>query len=275
MKGIRTMRERKIGFIGGGNMAEALIRGMLAASFSAERIWVAEPRAERREWLDEHYGFAARAENGEVARACDVLILSIKPQMINTVMPEISEYFDDKKLLISILAGVSTQTLESFLPGAPRVVRVMPNTPALVGEGAAGLCGGRHAREGDLTAAQQLLESVGVARVVTEKEMDAVTGLSGSGPAYVYTLIEALADGAVRQGLARDDALALASQTVLGAARMVLETGEHPAVLRDRVCSPGGTTIAGVAALEEGNFRATLMNAVGQATQRSQELGNN
>jgi pyrroline-5-carboxylate reductase len=193
--------------------------------------------------------------------------------MINSVMPEISEYFNDKKRLISILAGVSTQTLESFLPGSPRVVRVMPNTPALVGEGASGLCAGRHAREEDLRATQQLLESVGTARVVTEKEMDAVTGLSGSGPAYVYTLIEALADGAVRQGLGRDDALALAAQTVLGAARMVQESGEHPAVLRDRVCSPGGTTIAGVEALEEGNFRATLMNAVSRATQRSRELG--
>ncbi len=267
------MRAHKIGFIGGGNMAEALIKGVTGATFPAASIMVAEPRSQRRAELQERYGVAAAADNDQVVRECDVIILAIKPQLVKEVMPELAAAFTGEKLLISILAGVPALALEEYFDGSPRVVRVMPSTPALVGAGAAGISPGRFATPDDLVLTEQLFDSVGLARVVPEKEMDAVTGLSGSGPAYVYTVIEALADGGVQQGLPREVALALAAQTVLGAARMVLETGEHPAVLRDRVCSPGGTTIAGVAALEEGKLRATLMQAVSRATRRSRELG--
>lgn len=267
------MQADRIGFIGGGNMAVALIKGLIQGTFPAERILVGEPRASQRALLQERFGVATAADNGAVVRSCDLLILAVKPQMVAEVLSEAAGAFSAGKLLVSILAGVDTATLESFFDGAPRVVRAMPNTPALVGTAATALSSGRFAGPDDLALVARLFESVGVVRVVAEKDMDAVTGLSGSGPAYVYTMIEALADGGVEQGLSRDIALTLAAQTVLGAARMVLEDGEHPAVLRDRVCSPGGTTIAGVRALEEGGVRAALMDAVARAARRSKELG--
>lgn len=268
-----AMHAQRIGFIGGGNMAEALLKGITAGVFPAENIWVAEPRAEQRLALRERYGVRVGDDNAEVVRQCEVLVLAIKPQLVKDVLAPLADAFGADKLLISILAGVSTTALEAVLGGAPRVVRAMPNTPALVGAAATALCAGRHAGEEDLRLSEALFASLGIVRRVAEKDMDAVTGLSGSGPAYVYTFIEALADGGVQQGLARDVALTLAAQTVLGAARLVVESAEHPAVLRDRVCSPGGTTIAGVAALEEGRLRATLMEAVARATRRSKELG--
>lgn len=267
------MQADRIGFIGGGNMAVALIKGLIQGTFPAERILVAEPRASQRAWLEECFGVATAADNNTVVSSCDLLILAVKPQMASEVLSETASAFSADTLLVSILAGVDTATLESFFDGSPRVVRAMPNTPALLGAAATALCSGRFAGPDDLALVTRLFESVGVVRVVAEKEMDAVTGLSGSGPAYVYTMIEALADGGVEQGLPRDIALTLAAQTVLGAARMVLEDGEHPAVLRDRVCSPGGTTIAGVKALEEGGVRAALMDAVARAARRSKELG--
>jgi pyrroline-5-carboxylate reductase len=263
----------KIGFVGGGNMAEAIIRGLLRGTFPATGITVAEPVEERRLFLADRYGIAAVAENREVAGSCDVLVLAIKPQIVQHVLEGITSAFSGDKLLVSILAGISTRTLEKAFSGNPRVIRAMPNTPALVGEGATALSSGRFATVDDLLTARHLFEAVGTVQVVSEGQMDAVTGLSGSGPAYVFTLIEALADGGVEEGLPRDTALALAVQTVLGAARLVRDGGEHPAVLRDRVCSPGGTTIAGMKALEEKGFRAALMAAVGQAACRSRELG--
>ncbi|KIH77874.1 pyrroline-5-carboxylate reductase [Geoalkalibacter ferrihydriticus] len=267
------MQPDRIGFIGGGNMAEALLKGLTAGTFPAERILVAEPRESQRRALEKKYGVRVSDDNLEVARTCDVLILAVKPQLLDEVLPPLAMAVGSKTLLLSILAGVTTAALEACFDGSPRVVRAMPNTPALVGIGAAALCAGRYATPDDLLLSERLLECVGMVRVVSEKEMDAVTGLSGSGPAYVYTFIEALADAGVEQGLSREAALALAAQTVHGAARMVLETGEHPAQLRDRVCSPGGTTIAGVAALEEGGLRAALFDAVRRATRRSRELG--
>lgn len=267
------MQADRIGFIGGGNMAVALIKGLTRGTFPAERILVAEPRAAQRAILQERFGVATDTDNSAVVHACDLLILAVKPQMVAEVLSEVASAFTAAKLLVSILAGVDTATLEKLFDGSPRVVRAMPNTPALVGAAATALTAGRFAGPDDLALVARLFESVGVVRVVAEKEMDAVTGLSGSGPAYVYTVIEALADGGVEQGLPRDIALVLAAQTVLGAARMVLESDEHPAVLRDRVCSPGGTTIAGVKALEEGGVRAALMDAVARAARRSKELG--
>lgn len=263
----------KIGFIGGGNMAEAIIRGLLRGAFPAAGIVVSEPGAERRRLLQEQFGVTLAADNLEVARGCGLVVLAVKPQIAAEVLSGIGAAFAGDKLLISILAGVATATIEDFFDGAPRVVRAMPNTPALVGAGATALCPGRFAGVDDLLVARHLFEAVGSVQVVGEAQMDAVTGLSGSGPAYVFTIIEALADGGVQEGLPRDTALALAVQTVLGAARLVQESGEHPAVLRDKVCSPGGTTIAGLKALEEKGLRAALMEAVGSAARRSRELG--
>ncbi|PLX82785.1 MAG: pyrroline-5-carboxylate reductase, partial [Desulfuromonas sp.] len=212
-------------------------------------------------------------DNKELVSRSEIVLLAVKPQVVQAVVGEMAPAFSDDNLLVSILAGVTTERLEVLLGGSPRVVRTMPNTPALVGAGAAALCSGKYAREDDLTLACSIFESLGAAKVVSEEQMDAVTGLSGSGPAYVYTIIEALADGGVQQGLPRDVAHALAVQTVYGAAKMVKDTGSHPAALRDQVCSPGGTTISGVRALEDGGVRAALMAAVSAAAKRSRELG--
>lgn len=269
----RTMEKTgKIAFIGGGNMAEALLRGLLRGEFSPTDIIVAEPLAARRKALAGAYQVQITDDNREATAAADLVLLAVKPQLAGTVLAGIAGAFSRKKLLLSILAGTSTSVLEAHLQNSPRVVRAMPNTPALVGEGATALCAGRFAEAADLATASRLFASVGSVVIVGEAQMDAVTGLSGSGPAYVFTIIEALADGGVKEGLPRDTALALATQTVLGAARLVRE-GEHPAVLRDRVCSPGGTTIAGIKALEERGLRAALMEAVSQAAERSRELG--
>jgi pyrroline-5-carboxylate reductase len=263
----------KIGFIGGGNMAEAIIKGLLKGPFPAKEIVVGEPTEERRRLLAQRYRVQITADNLEVVKACDLIVLAVKPQISKEALSGIGSAFSGGKLLISILAGIATATLEEYFDGSPRVVRVMPNTPALVGEGASALCRGRFATPDDLLTARDLFEAVGMVQEVSEAQMDAVTGLSGSGPAYVFTVIEALADGGVQQGLQRDIALSLAAQTVLGAARLVRESGEHPAVLRDRVCSPGGTTIAAVRVLEERGLRAALMEAVERAARRSRELG--
>jgi len=266
-------RTDRIGFIGGGNMAEAMLRGLLKGAFPAAGIVVSEPSADRRRLLQGNYGVTLAADNLEVVRACPLVVLAVKPQLAGEVLSGIAGAFGAGKLLVSVLAGVTTTAIEAFFSGSPRVVRAMPNTPALVAAGATALCGGRFATVDDLLTARHLFETVGSVQVVAEGQMDAVTGLSGSGPAYVVTVIEALADGGVQQGLPREVALSLATQTVLGAARLVQESGEHPAVLRDKVCSPGGTTIAGLKALEEKGLRAALMEAVATAAQRSRELG--
>ena len=263
----------KIGFIGGGNMADAMIKGLLSGTFPADRVLVAEPDEARGRLMESRYGIRVVTENLEVVKACELVVLAVKPQIAEEVLTGIAGALTSTKLLISILAGVSTAVLETYFDGTPRIVRAMPNTPALVGAGATALCAGHYAGANDMLTARHLFEAAGSVHIVSESQMDAVTGLSGSGPAYVFTMIEALADGGVQEGLPRDIALALAVQTLLGAARLVKESGEHPAVLRDRVCSPGGTTIAGVKALEQGGLRATLMEAVSRAARRSRELG--
>lgn len=264
---------RKIGFIGGGNMAEALIKGLLAGSMSAEKILVSEPSDMRREHLLSSYGIGLAESNLELMEQSDIVVLAIKPQIVIEVLDEVAGVYSNEKLLVSILAGVTSATIEKYFQGAPRVVRVMPNTPALVGEGASAICRGHHASSEDLNVVRQLLETVGTVQLIDERQMDAATGLSGSGPAYIYTVIEALADGGVREGLRRDVAHALAVQTVVGAALMVRETQEHPAILRDQVCSPGGTAITGVSTLEKNGLRTTLMEAVSASAARSRELG--
>ncbi len=267
------LKDKTIGFLGGGNMAEALIRGLIAGGVPSTDLAVAEPLPERRTFLTDRYGVSCVAHNTAVAAGCDVIILAIKPQVAATLLRELEGAVSAGKLLISIMAGVKTATIEAAFPGGTRVVRVMPNTPALILEAASAIAPGANATTEDISLARRIFELVGKTWQVDEKLMDAVTGLSGSGPAYVLTFIEALADAGVKNGLPRDAALGLAAQTVFGTAKLLLEAQEHPAVLRDKVTSPGGTTIAGLHALEQGGFRGTVINAVDAATARSKELG--
>jgi pyrroline-5-carboxylate reductase len=261
-------------FLGGGNMATAMIQGLLArGTVAKEEVLVSEPVAALRDGLAARFGVRTTTNNLEGVREADVIILAVKPQVLVGVLGEIAPAVTSEKLVISIAAGIPLDTLAGALPVGTRLVRTMPNTPALVGAGATGVSAGVTATPTDLELARTLFDSVGLSVVVPESLLDAVTGLSGSGPAYVFLFIEALADGGVRSGLPRDAALKLAAQTVLGSARMVLETGKHPGELKDMVTSPGGTTIAGVHALESKGFRAAAIDAVKAATDRSAELG--
>jgi pyrroline-5-carboxylate reductase len=266
------LKVRKITFIGGGNMAEAIIRG-----FSREEVGVglcvAEISQKRRDELVRHFPNVRVTEDvAEAAGWGEVVILAVKPQQAAGVLDQLETVINQDKLVISIMAGISTMKIEENLATGCRVVRAMPNTPALIGAGATAVCAGRKASEADLDLVRQIFAMNGSSVCVEEKLMDAVTGLSGSGPAYVFTFIEALADAGVKNGLPRDIAAQLAAQTVLGSARMVVETGEHPALLKEKVTSPGGTTIAGLYALEGGGFRGVVMSAVEAACLKSKEL---
>lgn len=253
-------------------MAEALLRG-LVRQIPAANLLAADIMPARRDWLHNELGIAVTADNRQVCRQSDIVVLAVKPQVFEPVLSGIREDLTSRHLLISIVAGVPLSRLEALLlPGVP-LVRVMPNTPALIGLGASALAGGSNAQGEHLLMAQAVLAAAGVAEVVSESYLDAVTGLSGSGPAYVYLFIEAMIDAGVREGLPRDLARKLTLQTVIGAAEMVRQTGNHPAVERDKVTSPGGTTIAGVEALEAGGLRAACYAAVSAATRRSRELG--
>ena len=268
------MLPQTIGFIGAGQMARALARGFIAAKLvTAEQILAYDPvEAAASGFVAQTAGARLAKSNLDVAQRAEVIILAVKPQSMPGVYQELSTKIGSEKLIVSIAAGITLAKLCEGLK-TERIIRVMPNTPALVGEGASAFALGAGATAADGQLVKQLLEAVGTAYQVEEKLLDAVTGLSGSGPAFVYLVIEALSDGGVRMGLPREIAAALASQTVCGAACMVLETGEHPAVLKDKVASPGGTTIAGLAELENGGLRAALIAAVRAATLRSQELG--
>lgn len=266
--------ETKIAFLGGGNMAEALIKGMLAAGVAkADQMLVSDVSNERLEQLNKTYGIVIQRSNRDAATQAGIILLCVKPQIIDVVLSKIEPVANREKLVISIAAGVTIARIEKMLTKKPRVIRVMPNTPALVLSGAAGLAAGSTSTVSDMMTAQQIFGAVGRAVVVEEKLMDAVTGLSGSGPAYVFTIIEALADAGVKAGIPRELALELSAQTVYGAAKMVLETHEHPGRLREKVTSPGGTTVEGLHMLEKGKLRETLMHAVEAATARSKELG--
>ena len=263
-----------VGFIGTGNMAEALIKGLLRAGLLVpERIWGSDPRKSRCDEMKERYGISVTTHNEDVVRRCDIIVLSVKPQIMAAVCHELGPHLKPRALCISVAAGVPLGVLERLLPPGTRVVRTMPNTPALVGVGATALSGGAHADEDDLKVARRVFDSVGMTVVLDEEQLDAVTGLSGSGPAYVFLIIEALSDAGVKMGLSRYNALALAAQTVLGSAKLLLDTGAHPGALKDMVTSPGGTAIAGLHTLEAGGPRTTLNNAVEAATRRSRELG--
>lgn len=263
---------RKITIIGGGNMAEAIMRGLLREDTGVE-ICVAEISPKRRDELTSQFPqVRVVSDAAEAAQWGEVVILAIKPQQAESVLGLLEPVVTPDILVISIMAGMPSSTIEANLTPGCRVIRAMPNTPALIGAGATAVCSGRKASSDDLDLARQIFALIGTAVSVDEKLMDAVTGLSGSGPAYVFTFIEALSDAGVKNGLPRDVAAQLAAQTVLGAARMVVETGEHPALLKEKVTSPGGTTIAALHALENGCFRGVVMDAVEAACLRSMEL---
>ena len=263
-----------IGFIGAGQMATALASAWSRAGLLAvEKSRASDPFPEARQKFRETTGIAVTESNAEVVSSCDLLILAIKPQTMKPVLTEIRSRITGQHRIISIAAGISLKQLSDGLEANYRTIRVMPNTPCLVGASAAGFAASSTATPEDIALVEKLFNSVGKAFALPEKLLDAVTGLSGSGPAFVYVMIEALADGGVLMGLPRDVATTLAAQTVFGAAKMVLETRQHPGVLKDAVASPGGTTIAGLHELERGGFRATIMDAVEAATERSMELG--
>lgn len=266
------LQNSTIGFIGGGNMAEAIIKGLVAGGMAPRNIIVSDPVLDRRAHLATSLQARTSDDNVEVAKEADLIVLSIKPQLAASVLSSLEGGVTPQKLVVSIMAGISTTFIEESLPNGCRVVRAMPNTPALVQTGATAICGGRRATGDDMEMARELFKLVGTVYQVGEKQMDAVTGVSGSGPAYAFSFIEALADAGVKNGLPRDVAAGLAVQTVLGAARLVQESSEHPAVLRDRVSSPGGTTIAALHALENGRFHGLIMDAVDAAVKRSKEL---
>jgi len=262
-----------LSFLGAGAMGEALIRGLLSAGvYQAADIAAFDPDAARLQSVCELLSVRRADDALDLARDCDVLLIAVKPQVLAAALQPLRDVMQPAQTVISIAAGVTTSQIEACFAAPIPVVRVMPNTPALVGAAASAICLGRHADSAARERAHRIFDAVGVAVDCDEKLLDAVTGLSGSGPAYVYVFIEALSDAGVRAGLPRDVATKLAAQTVMGSAQMVIETGRHPGELKDMVTSPGGTTIAGLHALEQNAFRGAVIDAVQAATQRSREL---
>ncbi|WP_339133006.1 MAG: pyrroline-5-carboxylate reductase [Candidatus Electrothrix sp. GW3-4] len=263
-----------VGMIGGGQMGEALIRGMIESGITAAgNITVAEPMMRRREYLNKTYQVNAVETPAEVTEKSQVVILAIKPQIMEPVLRQYSAHITNDHLLISIAAGIPLSCIEQVVGGNMRVIRVMPNTPALVLAGASAMSGNENIRQEDMEIAQEIFSAVGTCIEVPENLLDAVTGLSGSGPGYVFTFLEAMIDGGVLSGLPRPVAEQLATQTLYGSAKLALETREPAAVLKGKVTSPGGTTITGIQALEEGGLRGTVMTAVEAATERSKSFG--
>jgi len=265
----------KIGFVGTGRMAAALAKGFTAELISADRIFGYDPFEESLKQFQAVLGDEVVVSSASVdcLAQADILFLAVKPQVMQTALAGLRNILSPSQLVVSIAAGTTVRSLEGWLPENQRLIRVMPNTPCLIGQGASGVSRGTHATAADEAAVCELLRTVGIVEQLPEKLLDAVTGLSGSGPAYVFQIIEALSDGGVKVGLPRSTSTRLAAQTLAGAALMLLQTGDHPGVLKDAVTSPGGTTIAGLMKLEEGGLRAALMHAVEAATNRSIELG--
>lgn len=263
----------KIACVGAGQMAEALLGGLLAAQIAEPSdLWATDPSEPRRDLIKQRFGIRVGSDNQEAARWADIVVLAVKPQVLGAVLHDVSSSLSGR-LVVSIAAGIPIRYVADRLPEGARIVRAMPNAPAMVREGMSVLAFGSTVTDTDKTAVCRIFESVGRVALIDELLMDAVTGLSGSGPAYIFMAIEALADGGVKMGLPRATAELLAAQTAVGAARTMLETGEHPGRLKDRVASPGGTTIAGLHQLEQGGFRASLIAAVRAATERARELG--
>jgi pyrroline-5-carboxylate reductase len=267
--------DKKLCFLGCGNMGEALVSGLVqSGSAQPPNIICTDVRLERLEELRARYGIRTTPNNVEAVAQSEVVIYAVKPQLMAEVLKETADQLDMSKLIISIAAGVPLRAIESLLHKELRLIRVMPNIAASVKESATALSAGKHAKKEDVELAMAIFNSVGKAVFLRENYlMDAITGLSGSGPAYIFIIVDALADAGVKMGLSRKDSQFLAAQTVMGAAKMLMETGEHPGQLKDRVTSPGGTAIAGIHTLEKGGLRTTLINAVEAATLRSKELG--
>ena len=267
--------KRRLGVIGAGKMGSALIRGILKAGvLSPDQITASDADAGLLSALKQDTGIKTTPDNSIVVKSSEIILLALKPDMIRPVLQKVKGSLTKDHLIVSIAAGVPIKAIEEVAGAEARIIRVMPNTPALIGQGAAAFSPGKRATKEDVENVKTILEAVGVAVELPEKHLDAVTGLSGSGPAFVFMVIEALADGGVKMGLPNAVAMLLAAQTVAGAAKMVLETKKHPGELKDQVASPGGTTIAGISQLERGGLRATLIEAVEAATKRSMELGN-
>ena len=271
-----TLEGRRIAFIGGGAMAEALAAGLIASGVSATQIRIAEPLPERCAQLRDRLGVAATADYADAVRDSDLVVLAVKPDVVPKALAALRAADLDltTPLWISIAAGVRLESLEAGLPAKARIIRAMPNTPSLVRAGATAICGNAQTDASDRSAARSLFESVGIAwEADAEDLLDAVTGLSGSGPGYVFLFLEALIDAGESVGLPREAAERLATQTLYGTAKLALDADSSPAQLRERVSSPGGTTLAGLAALDEGGLREILARAVAAATRRSEELG--
>jgi pyrroline-5-carboxylate reductase len=269
-----SLKDKAVGFLGAGNMGEAIIKGLLQTGLvPPSSIAATDARADRLQQMASQYGIRGLASNRELVAGSDVVILAVKPQIMGAVLREVAPAVDRGRLLISVAAGVPVAALREALGKPARLIRVMPNTPALVLEGVTAIARADGLEAGDLELAQELFGAVGRAVVLDEDALDAVTGLSGSGPAYIFLILEALADAGVKVGLSRRTAQLLAAQTVLGSAKLLLETNEHPGKLKDMVTSPGGTAITGLHTLEHGGVRTTLIDAVEAATRRSHELG--
>ena len=263
----------KIGFIGLGNMAKAMIEGMLAKGIAKPADILGSARTqETGKAVREAYGIEILKSNAEVASEADMLILAVKPQMFGSVIPEIRDCIKNDAIVISIAAGKTMAQIEDSFGKCIKLVRCMPNTPAMVGEGCSGVCRNEKVTDEEMKGCMELLESFGIAEEVPEKLMDAVVGVSGSSPAFVFLFLEALADGAVKAGMPRTQAYRFAAQTVLGSAKLMLETGNHPGELKDMVCSPAGTTIEGVQVLENMGLRSAVINAVDACVKKSENM---
>lgn len=264
---------KKISFLGCGNMAQAMINGVVKAKLvDTCNVMATDFDVNKTNYIKEALGISTSNDNIEAVNFADIIVLCVKPQHIKSLLTDIKNTITNKQTIVSIAAGVDIKLLESLLGDDKKIVRVMPNTPALVGEGASALCKNENVTEEEFKEVIDIFSSFGVAEVVTENLIDAVVGVSGSSPAFVYMFIEALADGAVLEGLPRDKAIKMAAQAVLGSAKMVLETGEHPGKLKDNVCSPAGTTIEAVYALEKNNFRGTVIEAVHKAAEKNRNM---
>lgn len=268
------MTNYKITVLGGGRMGEALCLGVVKTEFAKlENINVIEPLLDRADFLRKEHSLNVFSEYDDFIMDADILLVAVKPQIIDEVLASLKNYYNEEQIIISIAAGIPiARFLQNFGSNA-KIIRVMPNTPCLIASGASALCCSKETKENDMSLALELFRSVGIVEEVPESLLDAVTGLSGSGPAYVFQFIEALSDAGVRVGLTREQSLKLAAQTVYGSSKLLLETGEHPGKLKDMVTSPGGTTIAGLHALEKGGIRSSVIDAVIAATNRSNELG--
>ncbi|MBE5997770.1 MAG: pyrroline-5-carboxylate reductase [Lachnospiraceae bacterium] len=262
----------KAAFIGCGNMGGAIIQGLISKGIAPENIIAADPMEASRKRAEEQYGIRTTAVNAEAVKGSDIVVLAVKPYIAPKACDEICTELEDEQLVLSIMAGKRMKDLEEMLGGHPKIVRAMPNTPCLIGEGMIGYCASSGVTAEEKETAAGILRAVGLAEEIPEKLMDAVTSVSGSSPAFVFMLIEAMADGAVLEGMPRDMAMRFAAQAVKGSAALVLATGKHPGELKDMVCSPGGTTIEGVRVLEENAFRGTVMQAVMEAAEKSSLL---